>query len=96
MNIKGDTPIKLVSINEMDDQTIMDHLQGIRDRRMRPIREYEEMIELKELARKEGLTTKYNQQMTIMGKDLARLVVNMEKVEIRAKKLRGLRLEIEE
>lgn len=94
--MKGDTPINLLNIEQMTEDQFLAHITGIRERRERPIKEYREMLALKEQARKEGLEKKYEQQMRIFKNEFDRLNKTIDKVEDRWSKLRALRLEIDE
>ena len=39
--MKGDTPIKLANISEMSDEDLDAMIHNIRERRLKPVRDYE-------------------------------------------------------
>jgi len=93
--MKGDTPIELVDITKLslDDHEAM--LYNIRERRLKPVKAYEELTLMKEEARKANCLAQYERQMGMFEKELARVDKAMEKVEARHIKLRALKLEID-
>lgn len=95
MQMKADNPIALADITQMSDDEVELLLTQIRERRLSPVRVYEELTLMKAEARKALLEEMLVKQLTMFEKDLARLDSNIEKVELRARKLRGIKLEIE-
>ena len=94
--MKGDTPINLTNISEWTDDAVEAHLHNIRERRMKPVRVYEEMSLLQAAARREGLEEDLKKQLTMFTKELERVDKALATVEKRSIKLRALRLEIGE
>lgn len=94
--MKGDTPIALISIDKMDHSTRDALLEGIRERRLRPVKAYEELTLMQAQARKENLETQWAKQLEMFKKDLTRADKAMEKLEARGTKLRAIELEIED
>jgi|APSaa5957512535_1039671.scaffolds.fasta_scaffold135547_3 hypothetical protein len=93
--MEGDTPIKLVDLRNM---TIAEHetlLNNIRERRMKPVRVYEELTLLQDAARIEKLENEYDRHMGMFEKELAQLDKKFLAIEKRSLKLRGLKMEIE-
>ena len=93
--MKGDTPIKLVNISEMDDQDIDALILNIRERRMRPVEIYNEMTLMQAASRREQLETTLNKHLGMFEKELDRADRAMSKLEQRSTKLRALKLELE-
>ena len=93
--MKGDTPIKLTNISEMSDEELDALIHNIRERRLKPVRDYEELSALKAEAIKQDLGKQLTRQLDMFEKELARVDRALDKVEIRAIKLRALKLEIE-
>ena len=93
--MEGDTPISLIDISQMDDKTIDAMLTNIRERRMKPVRVYEEMSLLQAAARRENLDKQLTKQLEMFIKERDRADKAMDKLEARSTKLRALRLEIE-
>ena len=93
--MKKDTPIDLASIKEMTDDEIDRHVEGIRERRLQPVRDYEESQALKAMSRRAGLDKQLSQHQKMFEKELARADVAVDKLVARARKLRGVRLELE-
>tara|TARA_R100000656_G_scaffold123991_1_gene101231 strand:+ start:1048 stop:1335 length:288 start_codon:yes stop_codon:yes gene_type:complete len=93
--MKGDTPIKLTNISEMSDEELDALIHNIRERRLKPVRDYEELSTLKAEAIKQDLGKQLTRQLDMFEKELARVDRALDKVEVRAIKLRALKLEIE-
>jgi len=93
--MEGDTPIALIDISKMDDATIEAMLHNIRERRLKPVRVYEEMSLLQAAARRENLDKTLAKQLGMFEKEIARVDAAIDKLEKRSIKLRALRLEIE-
>ena len=93
--MKGDTPIKLTDISEMSDKELDAMIYNIRERRLKPVRDFEELSTLKAAALKQNLGKQLTRQLDMFEKELARADKALEKIEVRAIKLRALKLEIE-
>ena len=93
--MKGDTPIKLTNISEMSDKELDAMIYNIRERRLKPVRDFEELSTLKAAALKQNLGKQLTRQLDMFEKELARADKALEKIEVRAIKLRALTLEIE-
>jgi hypothetical protein len=90
----SDSPIDIQSIAEMTNDDIEALVHNIRERRMRPIRDYEEMTEMRRLALKEGLEKQFDKQIEMFAKELERANRAVDKLEERSIKLRALRMQI--
>ena len=93
--MKGDTPIKLTDISKMSDEQLDAMIHNIRERRLKPVRDFEELSTLKAEALKQNLGKQLTRQLEMFEKELARADKALEKIEVRAIKLRALKLEIE-
>ena len=93
--MKGDTPIKLTNISEMSDKELDAMIYNIRERRLKPVLDFEELSTLKAEALKQNLGKQLTRQLEMFEKELARADKALEKIEVRAIKLRALKLEIE-
>ena len=93
--MKADTPIALASIKEMTPEERNIHIDGIRERRLAPVRAYEQLNAMQAEARKEKLEAQWEKALEMFQKDLARADKAMENLERRQTKLRALELEIE-
>ena len=88
--MKGDTPINLTNISEWSDDDVEAHLHNIRERRMRPVKVYEEMSIL-QAAAKEIL----KKQLEMFVKESERADKAINNLEKRSTRLRALRLELD-
>lgn len=93
--MSGDTPFKRrlfveLSLTEQDD-----YLQGLRDRRLRAVREYKAMQELKQRAKDERTRKQIDDCLRMLQKELDAAEKALDKVEVRANKLHALRLMVE-
>ena len=96
MPIDGDTPIALANISEMTQADRDGLLEGIRERRLQPVKAYEQLTLMQAQARKENLETQWAKQLEMFKKELERADKAMEKLEARSTKLRAIELEIED
>jgi hypothetical protein len=94
--MKADTPIALADITQMSPDEREYLIEQIRERRLKPVKAYEELTLMKAEARKEGLEQTHARQLEMFLKDLGRADRAMETLEKRTRKLRGLMMEIEE
>lgn len=90
-----DSPIELASIDKLSIDEIDKLLEGIRERRLRPIRDFEEAQGLKDLATREGMIKQYNNHIKMFKKEQERVDKALEKLEDRATKLRILKMELD-
>jgi hypothetical protein len=93
--MKADTPIALADVTQLtlDEHELL--LEGIRERRLRPVVIYEELSLMKAEAKKEMLETQWAKALEMFSKELARADKAMETVEARSRKLRMIKMEIE-
>jgi len=68
----------------------------IRERRLAPVRAYEELTATQALVRKDRLETQWTKQLEMFVKDLVRADKAMETLEKRGTKLRAIKLEVED
>lgn len=93
--MKRDTPIDLATIKEMSDDEVDKLVGEIRERRLKPVHDYEESQAVKAMYRRAGLDKQLAQHQKMFEKELARADTIIDKLEARARKLRGLKLELE-
>tara|TARA_R110002051_G_scaffold324794_1_gene423789 strand:+ start:437 stop:727 length:291 start_codon:yes stop_codon:yes gene_type:complete len=93
--MKGDTPINLTNISEWSDDDVEAHLHNIRERRMRPVKVYEEMSILQAAAKREGLEEVLKKQLEMFVKESERVDKAISNLEKRSTRLRALRLELD-
>ncbi len=93
--MKADTPIALADLTKLNAEEREALLHGIRDRRMKPVRVYEELSLMQAEARKEGLEKQWAKALEMFAKELERADKAMDKVQQRCTKLRALEMEIE-
>ncbi len=94
--MKADTPIELADLTKLSPDERDTLLEQIRERRLRPVRVYEETLRLREAAKRAKIEIVFDKQILMFEKDLARADKAMTKVEERLVKLRGLQLELED
>lgn len=94
--MKEDSPIALANLTKMSNEEREALLVVIRERRLAPVRAYEELSLMQTQARKEQLETQWTKQLGMFHKELERADKAMTKLEQRGTKLRALELEIEE
>jgi len=94
--VKADTPIALADLTQMSEDERELLVNRIRERRLAPVRAYEELSLMQTEARKEQLEKQWAKQLEIFQKDLARADKAMETLEKRGTKLRAINLEIEQ
>ena len=94
--MKADTPIALADLTQMTEDERELLVTRIRERRLAPVRAYEELTAMQAEARKEMLEKQWLQQLTMFCKDLARADKAMETLEKRGTKLRAIKLELED
>lgn len=94
--MKDDTPIELTDISKMSNEDIDALIIKLRERRMKPVKVYQENQLLKQQAYKQGLEHKVAKQFEMFEKDIARVDKALEALEKRALNIRALRLELED
>tara|TARA_Y100000310_G_C20258517_1_gene612505 strand:+ start:367 stop:654 length:288 start_codon:yes stop_codon:yes gene_type:complete len=94
--MKADNAIALANLTQMTDEERERLVTNIRERRLHPVRVYEELTLMQSEARKEKLENMWSKQLEMFCKDLERSDKAMEKLEQRSTKLRAIKLEIEE
>ena len=94
--MKADTPIALANLTQMSEDERELLVNKIRERRLAPVRAYEELSLMQAEARKEQLEKTWAKQLEMFEKDLARADKAMQTLEKRGTKLRAINLEIEQ
>lgn len=90
-----DTPTHRATINEIADDEYETFLNGIRERRLQPIKVYAEGQALKAKVKLEKDKIKLDKQLILMEKNRERLEFAMVKYEERARMIRRLQIEID-
>jgi len=93
--MKGDTPIHRKHAKDMTDDEHEAFIEGIRERRLKPIQAFEEATLLKAEARKQQLEEQLEKQLGMFEKEMVRADKVMDVLEKRAIKLRAIKLELE-
>ncbi len=94
--MKNDSPIALADLTQMSEDERELLVTRIRERRLAPVRAYEELTLMQTQARKEQLETQWTKQLAMFQKDLVRADKALDNLEKRSTKLRAMKLEIEE
>ena len=94
--MKNDTPIALADLTQMSEDERELLVNQIRERRLAPVRAYEELSLMQAAARKEMLEKQWTKALEMFQKDLARADRAMSALEKRGTKLRAINLEIEQ
>tara|TARA_B110000211_G_C14076031_1_gene552112 strand:- start:1756 stop:2043 length:288 start_codon:yes stop_codon:yes gene_type:complete len=94
--MQGDTPIKLLNVATMTDDQHQLLITQLRDRRLQPVRAYEELTLMQKEARIEKLEEAHKKQLVMFEKELERADKAIKKIEDRYNKLRIIKMEIEE
>tara|TARA_R100000781_G_scaffold7829_1_gene7384 strand:- start:2097 stop:2384 length:288 start_codon:yes stop_codon:yes gene_type:complete len=94
--MKADTPISLADLTKMSEDERELLVTKIRERRLAPVRAYEELTLMQAAARKEQLEAQWQKALEMFDKDLGRADRATANLEKRATKLRALQLEIEQ
>ena len=94
--MKNDTPIALADLTQMSEDERELLVNQIRERRLAPVRAYEELSLMQAAARKEQLEKQWTKALEMFQKHLARADKAMETLEKRGTKLRAINLEIEQ
>ena len=94
--MKADTPIALANLTQMSEDERELLVTKIRERRLAPVRAYEELSLMQAEARKEMLEKQWSKALEVFQKDLARADKAISTLEKRGTKLRAINLEIEQ
>ena len=94
--MKGDTPTKRVNVLDMSDKELEVFLTGIRERRLKSVKIFEEGELLREEARKKQLDKSLEHELKMSQKEIAQLDKVIEKVEKRTVKIRAIKLQLED
>jgi len=94
--MKADTPIALADLTQMTEDERELLVIKIRERRLAPVKAYEELSLMQAQARKEQLEVQWSKQLEMFQKDLARTDKALDNLEKRGTKLRAIKLEIED
>ena len=94
--MKNDTPISLADLTQMSEDERELLVNQIRERRLAPVRAYEELSLMQAAARKEQLEKQWTKALEMFQKDLARADKAISTLEKRGTKLRAINLEIEQ
>ena len=94
--MKADTPIALADLTQMTEDERELLVTRIRERRLAPVRAYEELTAAQALVRKDRLEIQWTKQLEMFTKDLTRADKAMETLEKRGTKLRAIKLELED
>lgn len=89
-----DTPINRATIAQMTDDQIDAHLDQLRERRLKPIQVYKEAKELADKLKHEKRAEALEKAIEGFEKDLLQFDKKLEKLQSRALKIRGIRLEM--
>jgi RecG-like helicase len=88
-------PLKIPDIRDLTDDDLDKHLEDVRERRLKPVHIYEQMLKMKSEARRIQLGETLEKQLEMFEKELERVNKAIEKLEGRSRKLRSIRMEIE-
>ena len=94
--MKADSPITLADLTNMSEDERELLVTRIRERRLAPVRAYEELTALQAGVRKEQLEEQWLKQMTMFAKELVRADAAMDKLVARGTKLRAIQLEVDD
>ena len=88
-------PLKIPDIRDLTDNDLDKHLEDVRERRLKPVHIYEQMLKMKSDARRIQLGETLEKQLVMFEKELERANKAIDKLEGRSRKLRAIRMEIE-
>ena len=94
--MKEDSPIALADLKKMTVEERELLLDGIRERRLKPVKIYEELSLMQEQAKQQKLEEQWEKSLEMFKKDLARADKSITNLEARSRKLRALELDIEQ
>tara|TARA_R100000501_G_C2566619_1_gene75154 strand:- start:241 stop:528 length:288 start_codon:yes stop_codon:yes gene_type:complete len=93
--MKADTPIALADLTKMSHEEREQLVITIRERRMNPVKVYEELSLMQAEARKLKLEGMWEKELRMFSKELERADKAMDKLQARHTKLRAIELEME-
>jgi hypothetical protein len=93
--MKADTPTHVADISELSDDELEGLIEGIRERRLRPIAIYETLLAEKSGKKIDKIMIKVDKQLELFKKDLIKADAAVIKLEGRKRMLEVLRMEIE-
>lgn len=93
--MKADTPTHVADISELSDDELEALIEGIRERRLRPIAIYEALLAEKSGKKLDKIMIKVDKQLELFKKDLTKADAAVAKLEGRKRMLEVLRMEIE-
>lgn len=96
MQVKSDTPIHRRDIREMPEDEVDAFVHQLRERREAPIRQYFEDQQLKKEARAECIRVDLEKQLDLLARDMDRAEKAVVRMEQRARKIRGIKLELDD
>ncbi len=96
MQAEADTPIEIVDMTKLTPEERELLIDGIRERRLKPVKVYEELSLMQAQAKKEALEVQWAKMLEMFDKELVRADKAMEKLEDRARKIRAMEMEIEQ
>ena len=96
MQHKEDTPIALANITQMSSEEHEALIERIRERRLAPVRVYEELTLLHAAAKRKGIEEILDKQLAMFKKELERADKAIDKLDTRVRKLRVIKLDLEE
>jgi len=88
-------PLKIPDIRDLTDDDLDKHLEDVRERRLKPVHIYEQMLKMKSEARRIQLGETLEKQLGMFEKELEKVNKAIDKLEGRSRKLRSIRMEIE-
>ena len=91
----GDSPTETLNINAMSSDELDELIEAIRERRMEPVRHFEEAQRLEREQRQSKLTEQLKKQNELFMKELERVDRGLDKLTTRSVKIRTIRLEME-
>lgn len=91
----NDSPINRTTIEQLTDDQLDEFIDGMRERRMRVYRHYEEAKKLEKEMREGRLRERLAKHLELLEKELNRITRALDKIDERVVKIRALRLEIE-
>lgn len=89
-----DNPIERKNITQLTTDQLEAFLDGIRERRLDPVRLYKEALAQKKEVSDMKAKEKLDKQLAMLEKEIASLDKAIEKVEKRVNNVRALRLEL--
>jgi hypothetical protein len=95
MSLANDNPLFLPNVNELSDDELYTLLEGIRERRLKPVQDYHDGQALKAKAKAVKMEEQLDKQLVMFAKELASVDKVLAKLEGRSRKIRAIRMEVE-